>query len=246
MNIQDWSRARSQYDDCNRPGAARRYPHRRRPAPPDRRFRDARRSARLCGEGQARAQFPRRPRHARPALIRSRELRADSLAAARRFVTLGIKPGDRVALVAETGAEFAAAFFGAVYAGAWPVPLPLPTSFGGREAYVEQLKVMLTAATRRCSSTRPSLPPSLPMPPPQLGVPARDWDTLSDVAEAQGRASDVRPRRNRLSAIFERLDPLPARGRRHPSRPARQSALARRRAGARGRRPGRVVAALVP
>ena len=62
---------------------------------------------------------------------------------ARRFVALGIKPGDRVALVAETGAEFAACFFGAVYAGAWPVPLPLPTSFGGREAYVDQLGVQL-------------------------------------------------------------------------------------------------------
>ena len=62
------------------------------------------------------------------------ELREDSLKHARRFIALGIKPGDRIALVAETGPEFAACFFGAVYAGAWPVPLPLPTSFGGREA----------------------------------------------------------------------------------------------------------------
>ena len=67
------------------------------------------------------------------------ELREDALVDAQRFIALGIKPGDRVALVAETGPEFAACFFGAVYAGAWPVPLPLPTSFGGREAYVEQL-----------------------------------------------------------------------------------------------------------
>ena len=46
---------------------------------------------------------------------------------------MGVKPEDRIALVAETGPEFAALFFGAIYAGAWPVPLPLPTSFGGRE-----------------------------------------------------------------------------------------------------------------
>ena len=71
------------------------------------------------------------------------QLRADALVEARRFVALGIKPGDRIALVAETGPEFAACFFGAVYAGAWPVPLPLPTSFGGRESYVEQLGVQL-------------------------------------------------------------------------------------------------------
>jgi fatty-acyl-CoA synthase len=83
---------------------------------------------------------------ARGALVRSypySELREDSLVTARRFVGLGINPGDRIALVAETGAEFASAFFGAVYAGAWPVPLPLPTSFGGRQAYVDQLKIQL-------------------------------------------------------------------------------------------------------
>ena len=73
-------------------------------------------------------------------------LREDALANARRFVALGLEKGDRLALVAETGPEFAACFFGAVYAGLWPVPLPLPTSFGGREAYVEQLKVMLASA----------------------------------------------------------------------------------------------------
>jgi len=42
------------------------------------------------------------------------ELREDSLANARRFAALGIEPGDRIALIAETGPEFAACFFGAV------------------------------------------------------------------------------------------------------------------------------------
>jgi fatty-acyl-CoA synthase len=74
------------------------------------------------------------------------ELRQDALAHARRLLALGLKPGDRVALIAETGPEFAAGFFAAIYAGLWPVPLPLPTSFGGREAYVEQLTVMLTSS----------------------------------------------------------------------------------------------------
>jgi fatty-acyl-CoA synthase len=74
------------------------------------------------------------------------ELRRDALAHARRLLALGLEPGDRIALIAETGADFAAGFFAAVYAGLWPVPLPLPTSFGGREAYVEQLTVMLTSS----------------------------------------------------------------------------------------------------
>ena len=54
-------------------------------------------------------------------------LRQDALANASRFLTLGLTKGDRVAMIAETGPEFAACFFGAVYAGLWPVPLPLPT-----------------------------------------------------------------------------------------------------------------------
>ena len=73
------------------------------------------------------------------------ELRSDALDAAYRLIAAGIRPEDRIALVAETGAEFAALFFGAIYAGAWPVPLPLPTSFGGRDSYVEQLRVQLSS-----------------------------------------------------------------------------------------------------
>ncbi len=71
------------------------------------------------------------------------ELKQDSLRTAYRLIAAGVKAGDRVALVAETGPEFAALFFGTIYAGAWPVPLPLPTSFGGRDSYVGQLMVQL-------------------------------------------------------------------------------------------------------
>ncbi len=71
------------------------------------------------------------------------ELRIDALAAARRLIAAGVASRDRVALIAETGPQFAALFFGAIYAGAWPVPLPLPTSFGGRDHYVDQLSVQI-------------------------------------------------------------------------------------------------------
>ncbi len=121
------------------------------------------------------------------------ELREDSLAVAHRFIALGIKSGDRIALVAETGPEFAAAFFGAVYAGAWPVPLPLPTSFGGREAYVEQLAVQLK-----------SCDPALFLYPPELagfgkeaadhaGAASRSWDTLDAIEPGSGELPMSRP-----------------------------------------------------
>jgi fatty-acyl-CoA synthase len=74
------------------------------------------------------------------------ELRDDALVAAYQLIAHGIKPGDRIALIAETCPQFAAFFFGTVYAGAWPVPLPLPTSFGGRDSYVDQLCVQMGSA----------------------------------------------------------------------------------------------------
>ena len=73
------------------------------------------------------------------------ELRDDARTMAYRLIAAGVTPQDRIALVAETGPEFAALFFGVVYAGAWPVPLPLPTSFGGRDSYIEQLRVQLAS-----------------------------------------------------------------------------------------------------
>ena len=108
------------------------------------------------------------------------DLRTDALDAALQLIAMGIAPGDRVALIAETSAEFAALFFGTVYAGAWPVPLPLPTSFGGRDAYVEQIRVQLASSD-----------PVLLVYPPELadmagdaarigGVKGIDWATLAE------------------------------------------------------------------
>jgi fatty-acyl-CoA synthase len=74
------------------------------------------------------------------------ELRQDALAMARRLIARGVKPADRVALAAQTCPEFAALFCGAIYAGAWPVPLPLPTSFGGKESYIDQLATQLESS----------------------------------------------------------------------------------------------------
>ncbi|NVE95676.1 fatty acyl-AMP ligase [Altererythrobacter lutimaris] len=74
------------------------------------------------------------------------EMREDALVMARRLIAAGIKKEDRVALIAETCPEFAALFCACVYVGAWPVPLPLPTSFGGKESYIDQLAVQLSSS----------------------------------------------------------------------------------------------------
>jgi fatty-acyl-CoA synthase len=74
------------------------------------------------------------------------ELAPAARAAAARLVARGHAPGERIALIAETGADFAVAFFASLYAGLLPVPLPLPTSFGGRQAYIEQIRRQLESA----------------------------------------------------------------------------------------------------
>jgi fatty-acyl-CoA synthase len=124
---------------------------------------------------------------ARATLLRSypySELREDALGHARRFLALGLKKGDRLALIAETGPEFAACFFGAVYAGLWPVPLPLPTSFGGREAYVDQLVVMLTSSDPQLFLYPPELAEYAIAAAQKLEIEARDWDSLADIEPA--------------------------------------------------------------
>ncbi len=99
------------------------------------------------------------------------ELRRDAVNMARRLIAHGVTPGDRVALIAETGPEFAAMFFGCIYAAAWPVPLPLPTSFGGRDAYVDQLAVQMKSAD-----------PTLLFYPPELEAMACDAARRSGVS----------------------------------------------------------------
>ncbi len=110
------------------------------------------------------------------------EMRTDAIDSALRLIAMGVKPLDRIALVAETGPEFAALFFGVVYAGAWPVPLPLPTSFGGRDSYIEQIRVQLG-----------SCDPSMLIYPPSLGEMAGEAARLAGVAGVDWDELAMRP-----------------------------------------------------
>ncbi len=108
------------------------------------------------------------------------ELAADARQDALRLIAHGVKPGDRVALIAETSAEFAAAFFAALYAGVLPVPLPLPTSFGGRQAYVEQIRVQLSSCDPVIVLGPDSLKPLFAEAADQL-APALGWTEFASL-----------------------------------------------------------------
>ena len=107
------------------------------------------------------------------------QMREDALEAAYRIVAMGIGKEDRVALVAETSPEFAALFCACVYAGAWPVPLPLPTTFGGKESYIDQLVVQLESSDPALLIYPPEIAEMTQAAAQRVGCKSIDWDTLA-------------------------------------------------------------------
>jgi len=108
------------------------------------------------------------------------EMREDALNMAYRLISHGVRKDDRIALVAETGPDFAALFFGCVYAGAWPVPLPLPTSFGGKESYLDQLSVQLKSCDPKILFFPAELADMANDAARACNVEGIDWESFSD------------------------------------------------------------------
>ncbi len=109
------------------------------------------------------------------------EMQKDAMDVAYRLISHGVKKEDRIALIAETGPDFAALFFGCVYAGAWPVPLPLPTSFGGKESYIEQLSVQLKSSDPSILFFPPELAEMAGAAASVCGVEGIDWASFADL-----------------------------------------------------------------
>jgi fatty-acyl-CoA synthase len=84
-------------------------------------------------------------------------LREQARALASALLAGGLRPGDRVALAAESDGDFLRGFFACQYAGLAPAPLPLPAPFGGKDAYVAHVRRMLISAGARAAFAPPSL-----------------------------------------------------------------------------------------
>jgi fatty-acyl-CoA synthase len=80
------------------------------------------------------------------AAIPYRALREEARKLAGRMLAAGLKPGDRVAMIADTDADFVHAFFACQYAGLVPAPMPLPAAFGGKDAYLAHIRRMIESA----------------------------------------------------------------------------------------------------
>jgi acyl-CoA synthetase (AMP-forming)/AMP-acid ligase II len=82
-----------------------------------------------------------------------------ALAGARRWARVlhahGARRGDRVGLLLPTGPAFVTALLGAMLAGAIPVPLAAPLTFGKLDRYLANVARILTAADARVLLTSP-------------------------------------------------------------------------------------------
>ncbi len=107
------------------------------------------------------------------------EMRADAVNMAYRLIDAGIAKGDRVALIAETGPDFAALFCACTLAGAWPVPLPLPTTFGGKDSYIEQLGVQLSSADPKMLIYPPEIAEMAQAAADRQGCQGVDWASFA-------------------------------------------------------------------
>jgi fatty-acyl-CoA synthase len=73
-------------------------------------------------------------------------LRTEAMNRAAHFRSLGLKKGDRLAIVMPEGQDFVPTFLGAVWAGVIPVPLYPPLSLGKLDSYVDALVAIMNRA----------------------------------------------------------------------------------------------------
>ncbi len=74
------------------------------------------------------------------------QLRTEALILARKLLGMGLRKGDRVALVAETNPDFLRFFFACQYGGLVPVALPASIKLGGHATFVTQLRGLLASS----------------------------------------------------------------------------------------------------
>lgn len=76
-------------------------------------------------------------------VVSYKEMRKRALHFAQKFSALGLSKGDRVALIADTEADFITLFFACRYAGMLPYAMPVPVNLGSHNIYVQQLNGLL-------------------------------------------------------------------------------------------------------
>ncbi len=89
------------------------------------------------------------------------DLQKDAAIMARKLLGLGLLPGSRFALCAETDPDFVRFFFACHYAGLVPVPLSTAIHMGGKDAFIKKLRRYLAASGATAAMASESLYPLL-------------------------------------------------------------------------------------
>jgi fatty-acyl-CoA synthase len=119
------------------------------------------------------------------------ELRERAVETARGLVQTGLPPEARVVLIADTDADFAILFFACQYAGLLGVPVSLPTTLGGREAYVAGLQRQLVGCGASAAAASAELLPFLQEAATGLDLPL--IGTAKDFYDLPKAGADPRP-----------------------------------------------------
>jgi len=88
-------------------------------------------------------------------------LRSMAQSLARKLLGLGLPKGGRMALVAESDADFVRFFFACQYAGLVPVPLPAVVHLGGRQAFIDKLRKLIHSSGAQAAMSSCSFLPFL-------------------------------------------------------------------------------------
>ncbi len=116
-----------------------------------------------------------------------RQLRHQARQMARRLVPMAPK-NTLIGIIAQTSANFVRTFFACQYAGLVPVPMPMPTTMGGKEPYLHQISQMCETAKVSALFAPARLLDMLGGTLDELGIPLLD---MSD-PELPSPATDVR------------------------------------------------------
>jgi fatty-acyl-CoA synthase len=122
------------------------------------------------------------------------ELRDRAAAIGRKLIGLGLPEGARVAIIADTSPEFVGAFLGCQYAALLPVPLPMPTAFGGRDGYCQQLHQQMSSCTASAAIAPAAMLDLLHQAVQGLTLDfVGSFDDLATAGEKKGAARKVGP-----------------------------------------------------
>lgn len=118
-------------------------------------------------------------------------LRLEAMTLARRLLSLGVRPGARVALVAEITPDFLRFFFACQYAGLVPVALPSVVNLGGHAAYVQRLQGMLRGCRASAAMASEQFVPFLAEAVADIGL--TFWGTPAAFEELPESAAPLQP-----------------------------------------------------